>query len=222
MSNGRKPIFFTSDWHIGHENSIKFDNRPFRDLDHMHKEFVRRFNVTVPKNGLTYFLGDIAMGNIEAAKFVISQLNGTKVIIVGNHDRPANSLYSIGFDVVLNNACVYIHNERVTMSHCPLPGIPRENMSEYPTKGVNWHGEYKNQAYMVPNEGQFHLSGHIHSPNHGKSKTIQGRQMDVGVCAHGYRPVHINQVESWIMKTLKDENEAKQLLERNAKKELGE
>ncbi len=95
------------------------------------------------------------------------------------------------------------------MSHCPLPGIHREDMSEYPDKGFYWHGEYKNQAYTVPDEGQFHLSGHIHSPNGGKSKTIQGRQMDVGCVAHGYKPVHINYVESWIMRTLKEENAKK-------------
>jgi calcineurin-like phosphoesterase family protein len=207
MSNGRKPIFFTSDWHIGHENSIKFDNRPFKDLEEMHREFVRRFNVTVPKDGVTYFLGDMAMGSVPTAAQVIRQLNGTKVIVIGNHDRPANSLYSIGFDVVLNSAAIYIQNQKVTMSHCPLPGIPREDMSEYPSKGVNWHGEYKNQAYTVPNEGQFHLHGHIHSPNSGKSVKILDRQYDVGAPANKYRPIHYNEIESWIMKTLKAENE---------------
>jgi calcineurin-like phosphoesterase family protein len=205
--NYRKPIFFTSDWHLGHENSIKFDNRPFVDLEHMHRELIRRFNVAVPKNAVTYFLGDIAMGSVEVAKQIIPQLNGTKVIIVGNHDRPANSLYNIGFHVVLNNATIYIHNQKVTLSHCPLPGIPRENMSEYPNKGINWHGEYKNQAFTVANEGQFHLHGHIHSPNNGKSVKIQDRQYDVGVPANKYTPVHINHIESWIMKTLKEEAE---------------
>lgn len=205
MSNGRKPMFVTSDLHLGHLNSIKFDNRPFRDLEHMHNEIIRRFNVTVPVDGLTYFLGDIALGNVEICRAVISKLNGTKVIIVGNHDRPANSLYNVGFDVVLNSATIYVHNQRVTMSHCPLPGIPRENMSEYPTKGINWHGEYKNQAFTVANEGQFHLHGHIHSPNHGKSVKILDRQYDVGVPANNYTPVNITHIESWIMKTLKEE-----------------
>ena len=39
--NKLKQIFFTSDWHMGHANSIKFDNRPFKDLDDMHKSIIR-------------------------------------------------------------------------------------------------------------------------------------------------------------------------------------
>ena len=200
----RKQIFFTSDWHISHENSIKFDNRPFRDLAHMHSELIKNFNKQVPENGLTYFLGDIFIGSSEEAKTVLSQLNGTKILIVGNHDKNYEASYSIGFDAVLNGAKIKIHNQIVTLSHCPLLGLPREDMSEYPHKGVNWHGEQKCKRFSFENDNQFHLSGHIHSPNGGKSKTIDGRQMDVGVCGNSYRPVHISKVESWIMKTLKE------------------
>jgi calcineurin-like phosphoesterase family protein len=41
----RKSIFFTSDLHIGHLNSIKFDQRPFRDLDHMHEVLINNYNL---------------------------------------------------------------------------------------------------------------------------------------------------------------------------------
>lgn len=216
MSNGRKPTFFTSDLHIGHANSIIFDNRPFRDLDHMHFELVRRFNNTVPVNGVTYFLGDVVTHSVELTKSVISKMNGIKVLVVGNHDKPYNSCYNAGFDVVINNAMLIIQNEKVTMSHCPLRGVFRENTETMAgnTPGENWHGEVRNGRYTLDNDGQFHLSGHIHSPNGGKSKTILGRQMDVGVVAHGYKPVHINYVESWIMRTLKEEKDE---LERNSK-----
>ena len=202
----RKPTFFTADLHIGHENSILFDSRPFRDLDHMHKELIRRFNNTVPVDGITYFLGDVVTHSTELTKSVISQMNGTKVLVVGNHDKNYNSCYNAGFDVVLNSATIYIQNQRVTLSHCPLTGAFREDTTgmKGATEGENWHGEKKNARFSVQDEGQFHLSGHIHSPNSGKSQKILGRQFDVGVPANGYKPVHINEIESWIMKTLKD------------------
>lgn len=203
MQTKRKPIFFTSDWHLGHENAIKFDSRPFQDLEQMHRALIRNYNNQVPENGICYFLGDIVTCSSELAKSILDQLNGTKVCIVGNHDKGMNAMYGCGFDVVLNAATLYIANEKVTLSHCPLKGVYRED-----TKGMhgatgleNWHGENKNTAFTVENEGQFHLHGHIHSPNGGKSSKIEGRQFDVGVPANKYTPVHISAIESWISKT---------------------
>jgi calcineurin-like phosphoesterase family protein len=202
--NGRKPTFFTADWHIGHLNSIKFDNRPFKDLEEMHKKLISKYNAQVPHNGICYFLGDIATHNSELTKSILSQLNGTKVIIVGNHDKNYNSLYNIGFDVVLNNATIYIDGNRVSMSHCPLVGIFREDVSDMKgsVAGDNWHGESKHNAFVVPNEGQFHLHGHLHSPNSGKSERIVGRQFDVGIPSNGYKPVSTSEISSWISRTL--------------------
>lgn len=202
----RKQIFFSADWHIGHENSIKFDNRPFRDLDHMHSELIKNFNKQVPVDGLTYFLGDIATHSAELTKQVIEQLNGTKIIVVGNHDKNYESLYNAGFAAVMHNATVFIQKERVTMSHCPLTGTFREDTTDMKGSilGENWHGETRNKRFSVPDEGQFHLHGHIHSPNGGKSTKILNRQFDCGLPANAYRPVHISHIESWIMKTIKE------------------
>lgn len=207
MSNGRKPTFFTADWHIGHANSIKFDNRPFQDVGEMHRALIRNYNAQVPENGICYFLGDIATHSSELTKEVISKLNGTKVIIVGNHDKNSNALYLMGFDVVLHSATIYIQGERVTMSHCPLRGVFREDVSDMKggKEGDNFHGEHKNQAFSVENHDGYHIHGHIHSPNGGKSTKILNHQFDCGVVANKYRPVPISEIEAWISKTKAEE-----------------
>ena len=79
-----------------------FDKRPFRDLDHMHSELVKNFNKQVPVDGLTYFLGDMVTHSASLAKTVIDQLNGTKILIVGNHDKNYESCYNAGFDAVMH------------------------------------------------------------------------------------------------------------------------
>jgi calcineurin-like phosphoesterase family protein len=200
--SGIKKIFFTSDLHCGHANSIIFDKRPFTDLDHMHKVLINNFNSTVPVDGITYFLGDIGVKDAKTTKDVITKMNGTKVLILGNHDKGSNAMYNAGFDVVLNSASMVIANEIVTMSHCPLPGIRREDTTGMrgSIEGENWHGELRPhfKQYQVPNFGQFHLSGHIHSPNGGKSVRVLDKQMDVGCVANGYKPVSISAIESWI------------------------
>lgn len=197
----RVGIFFTSDWHIGHANVLIFDNRPFRDLNHMHETLVNNFNATVPARSVTYFLGDMGLCSGDLIRSVVTQLNGIKVLVRGNHDGGTNKMLNLGFDVVLNRAALVIAGRMVTMSHCPIKGLYREDTSTFDRcSGENWHGENKNWQFTVQNEGQFHLHGHIHSPNKGKSQKILDRQFDVGVVANGYRPVSISQIESWISK----------------------
>lgn len=198
----RRKIFFTSDWHIGHKKVLEYSNRPFRDLDHMHKVLVNNFNTIVPKFGVTYFLGDMGFCSNELLKSIIYQLNGTKILILGNHDRGMNSMYQQGFDVVLHGASLVIANELVTLTHCPLRGIYREDTEgmKGSVAGENWHKENKHTKFSINNTGGFHLHGHTHAPNNGKSKVKLDKQWDIGVDGNNYRPVSISQIESWIFK----------------------
>lgn len=204
----RKGIYFTSDLHIGHANCLVFDKRPFKDLDAMHEVLVNNYNSTV-KDEICYFLGDMGLGSSEILKNVISRMSGTKVLILGNHDKGVEAMYKIGFDVVLYGATMQIAGERVTLSHCPLLGVYREKLTDMTGSqtGENWHGEnrLKQRIFTTANEGQFHIHGHIHSPNGGKSQKILGRQFDVGVVANVYKPVNITVIESWITKTKMEE-----------------
>lgn len=202
--SSRKGIYFTADWHIGHKNVIDFDNRPFRNLDHMHNVLINNFNSTVSSFDITYFLGDAGLCNTRVLKDVIGCLRGTKVLLLGNHDKGVNAMYGIGFDAVLYAAEMRIAGQRVTLSHCPLLGVKREQ-NEGMVGGVDgehWHGETRHQRFSVADTGQFHLHGHIHSPNGGKSERICGRQFDVGVVANRYTPVSIGTIEKWIAKEI--------------------
>ncbi len=80
--------FFTSDLHFGHENVLKFDNRPFASVDEMDEELIRRWNNKVEKGDLVYVLGDFIWkaANNEAVN-IIKRLNGQIILIKGNHDR---------------------------------------------------------------------------------------------------------------------------------------
>ena len=45
----RQKIFFTSDLHFGHENVLRFDNRPFETVEEMDDELIKRWNDKVGK-----------------------------------------------------------------------------------------------------------------------------------------------------------------------------
>ena len=205
MGKRTRNIYFTSDWHLNHANSLVFDSRPFNDVTHMTEGLIKRFNAQVREEDVCYFLGDMGFGDVKS---VMDRLNGTKILILGNHDKKQQAMMNQGFDAVMYNSSLYIGGEHVTMTHCPLRGVYREDTSGMKNSDgtENWHNEAKNHKYSVENEGQFHLHGHIHSPNKGKSQKILGRQYDVGVPANGYGPVSIGVIESWIVKTKRSED----------------
>jgi len=171
----------------------------------MAEGLIKRFNAQVREEDVCYFLGDMGFGDVKS---VMDRLNGTKILILGNHDKKQQAMMNQGFDAVMYNSSLYIGGEHVTMTHCPLRGVYREDTSGMKNSDgtENWHNEAKNHKYSVENEGQFHLHGHIHSPNKGKSQKILGRQYDVGVPANGYGPVSIGVIESWIVKTKRSED----------------
>lgn len=210
MKQQRKSIFFTSDWHIGHKKVLEFDERPFNDVEHMHESLIKRYNASVPEDGVCYHLGDVGMASVDMVRSVITRLNGIKILVLGNHDGNQNRMYNCGFDVVVYGATLYIAGEKLTLSHCPKQGVFREDTSKMHghTLGENWHKEQKHTKFTVKDEGQFHLHGHIHARDNANGKKVKdGRQWDVGVCGNNYSPVSYNSVESWISKTIKKEKE---------------
>lgn len=61
--------FFTSDLHLGHDNVIKYCNRPFKDGNHMNNSLIRNWNQRVKKDDLIYHLGDFCFkGGKEGGK----------------------------------------------------------------------------------------------------------------------------------------------------------
>jgi calcineurin-like phosphoesterase family protein len=83
-------IWVTADQHFGHENIIKYCERPFKNAHHMDRTLIRNFNELVAPEDTTYMLGDFTMVGPQRANYVerlLRKLHGTKILILGNHDR---------------------------------------------------------------------------------------------------------------------------------------
>jgi len=51
--------WFSADHHFGHQSVLKFDRRPYANLDEMERDLAMKHNATVPERGATViFLGD--------------------------------------------------------------------------------------------------------------------------------------------------------------------
>ena len=82
-----KNVFITSDSHYGHENIIKFSNRPFKNADHMNDELIKSWNSVVGKDDIVFHLGDVSLTSPTKTSDILSRLNGTIHLITGNHEK---------------------------------------------------------------------------------------------------------------------------------------
>lgn len=55
--------WFTADFHFGHNNIIRYCNRPFRSVEEMDQTILERLNASVKPNDTLHFLGDFCIGS---------------------------------------------------------------------------------------------------------------------------------------------------------------
>lgn len=106
-------IFFTSDQHFGHENIIKFCNRPFSSVSEMNTIIIEKYNSVIGPGDTVYHLGDFCFDQYPDSYF--RRLNGNKVFIKGNHDRkPVFSLNWNGIHDIFN---LNINKQNIVLCH---------------------------------------------------------------------------------------------------------
>lgn len=78
--------FVYSDPHFNHGNIIEYGKRPFGNIKEMESELIKRYNEVVSPIDIVYILGDFGFGTLEEISRILSQMNGYKILIMGNHD----------------------------------------------------------------------------------------------------------------------------------------
>ena len=114
--------FYISDLHFGHANVIKFDNRPFENLEEMHNTIITNWNNTVTNEDTVYILGDFCWGVDSAWPQYLEQLKGKKVLVQGNHDikNPSKQIKKYFLDIKPYKE-ITDEGRRVIMCHYPMP-----------------------------------------------------------------------------------------------------
>lgn len=131
--------FYISDWHFGHKNVLAFDNRPFKSIEEMNNELIRRWNDVVSDGDIVYILGDMFWCTPSKAAPIMDQLNGQKFLIKGNHDKWHDAKFDKKFVKIDEYMEVEDEGRKVVLCHYPIPC-------------------FKNHFY-----GWIHLYGHVHN-----------------------------------------------------------
>lgn len=94
QQNKSRDIWVSSDFHFNHTNILKFGDSSgklfrgdrFSFVEDMNEHMIEQHNKHVKKGDIFYTLGDVVMGDKEWFKTNWPRLNGSKRLIVGNHD----------------------------------------------------------------------------------------------------------------------------------------
>lgn len=79
-------IYITSDLHFCHAQPFLYEPRGFENVDQMNAAIIKRWNSLVEPCDEVYVLGDLMLNNTEEGLEYFKLLNGSKHIIIGNHD----------------------------------------------------------------------------------------------------------------------------------------
>ena len=66
-------VWITADQHFNHTNIIKYENRPFSDVNQMNTCLIKAWNSVVLKGDKVFMLGDFGFGGSEFISNTLSK-----------------------------------------------------------------------------------------------------------------------------------------------------
>jgi calcineurin-like phosphoesterase family protein len=179
-----RDIWVISDTHFRHENILKFTDSTTGDLirgnrfssvDEMDEHMIERWNSVVKKGDIVYHLGDVVMGDKEWFKKNWPRVNGSKRLIVGNHDD-IPFLSAGGFFKKVSMWRMF-PEFGLMLSHVPLHPSNLLRMTKHDGK---WPDD---------SETLLNIHGHIH-----QNPSPEGPYRNMSVEAIDYTPVNIEEL----------------------------
>lgn len=164
-----------ADLHFGHNNIIKYCNRPFKDVDEMDNAIVNNWNSVVNDKDLVYVLGDVSFYGKEKTKELISRLKGYKLLVIGNHDRRKTKTWwhDVGFNFVFDEP---IEVYGYVLSHEPF--VEKEHL----------YNDLNNIHAHLHNDEHRYKTGELHK---NKYKCVSAELFD-------YTPIEFDKlVKKW-------------------------
>jgi len=166
-----------SDTHFGHENIIKYCDRPFANAKEMDEFMETAWNETVADDDTVYHLGDVYFAG-KSGRDIVPRLKGRKKLILGNHDK--------GLDRTIQRCF-----QRVMAWHkMPELGILLTHVPVHPSQ----FARYKSPTREGFVEGmRVNVHGHIHE------KILQDmRYLNMCVEQWHYRPTNLDEVAAMV------------------------
>lgn len=168
--------WFTSDWHLGHENTRKFSIRPYNTVEEMDKDIISHVFSKLRKGDNLYYLGDLTFSD-EIAEPFLMQIKKRRINfywILGNHD----------IKLKIKNLEQYCHE--VTFQKVIKRDKTKIHLSHFPQ--LCWDNSFRNS---------FHMYGHIHvsSPEYKETeRRMSGKSLNVNIELNNMKMWNLHEV----------------------------
>lgn len=179
-------IYITSDTHFFHKNVIRYDDRPFENIQHMNEIIINNWNEMVREDDLVIHLGDFIFAGGNRLEEIVNRLNGYKILLKGNHDRKSNNYFiKRGFFHCEYNMII----DDIMLGHYPIYEIPPEKSN----KQSSIYNKYIDK--IKRNNIKNIVHGHIH--NNLTSLDNSYNQFNVSCCVHDYKPIKFETIKQF-------------------------
>ena len=113
-----RDYWFISDTHFQHKNILKFSPGPFSSVEERDEVMIENWNSVVKNGDYVYHLGDVFFGSKETFPSLWKRLNGSKRLIIGNHDDPM--YFAKGGFVKKMGLWKVWHDRNLLFTHVPV------------------------------------------------------------------------------------------------------
>ncbi|MFP4019855.1 MAG: metallophosphatase [Bacteroidales bacterium] len=157
-------MFFTADYHLGHNNIIKYCDRPFSSVEEMDETIIDNHNSVVGKDDIVVHAGDLCLYKSydRVKRNYIDRLNGQLIFLMGSHDKWLSKCENIR-DIWKGE----VGGAYIVICH------------------------YLMRIWPLSHYGSWHLYGHSHGR---AVPLEEGKQLDVGVDCHNFYPLSFDDI----------------------------
>ena len=131
-------VFFIADLHLSHTNmAIK---RGFATVEEHDEHIIEKWNSVISKRDIVYILGDVTMEK-SAPYHLLDRLNGTKHVVLGNHDRRQDIKKLLGY---VDSVAGMVQYKGIMLTHCPIHPMELDYQFKH-----NIHGHIHEKVVMI-------------------------------------------------------------------------
>lgn len=182
--------YFTSDTHFGHRR-LAVEIRGFDSIEEHDAKLIEIWNKTVRPEDTVVVIGDYSLRNPTQPDWPdVNRLNGTKILVSGNHDgcwnghRRAREMHPLYLDAGFSYVCDFMRLKldgfQILVSHFPYDG--------------DHTVDDRYEQYRLRDLGLPLIHGHTHSSIPVSYSDKLSLQLHVGMDANNLTPVREDKI----------------------------